>query len=110
MRIVVSVNCLGFKTSDSIKLLDGCSTKPGQCAKDSTFDLSDLGVFYSVHQGILSLGSMILEFFGCVFFAKRCNLVEVHLQVVRHLFRKLILWSPGPRKRQEEKESSSKLH
>merc|ERR1719473_1051969 len=91
VSIVVGINGLCFQTCDGIKLLDGGGTQACQGTEHCAFDLSHLSVFHCVHQGVLRLGSMVLELLRCVFLTKGCDLVEIHLQVVCHFFGKFIL-------------------
>merc|ERR1719326_1864771 len=85
VRIIVCIDGLRLEACNGIELLDRRSTETCKSPENSTFDLRDFSVLNSVHQGILGLGRMVLKFFSCVFLAKRCNLVEVHLKVVCHL-------------------------
>merc|ERR1719473_1441978 len=91
VSIVVGINGLCFQTCDGIKLLDGGGTQACQGTEHCAFDLSHLSVFHCVHQGVLRLGSMVLQFLGCVFLTERRNLVEIHLKIVGHLLGELIL-------------------
>merc|ERR1719281_1317421 len=59
--IVVRINGLCFKAGNRIELLDGRCTQPGQCTKHSSFDLSNFSVFHCIDEGVLCLGSVILE-------------------------------------------------
>merc|ERR1719327_2256285 len=92
MGIVVRVNRLRFKPSDGVKLLDGSCTQPSQSPEDSPLNLRNFCVLNRIHERVLCLGSMILQLFGCILFAKGRDLVEVHFQVMGHLLSKLILW------------------
>merc|ERR1719440_388611 len=89
--IIVGINCLCLETCDCIKLLDGGCAKSGQSTEHSPLDFRNFGVLDGVDEGVLGLGSVILQLLGSVLFAKRRNLVEVHFQVMRHLFGQLIL-------------------
>merc|ERR1719161_1843178 len=72
--------------------LDWCLIfmKTRQCAKDCSHDLCHLGVLDSIDESILRLCCVILQLLGSVLFAKWCDLVEVHLQVMSHFFGKFI--------------------
>merc|ERR1719217_1806955 len=52
----------------------------------------DLGILDSINEGNLGFRRMILQFLGCVFFSERRDFIEVHLQVMSHLLRQIILW------------------
>merc|ERR1719440_1224908 len=94
VRIIVGINCLSLETSYGIKLLDGCGTQTRQGTEHSTLDLCHLCILHCIYQCVLGLRSVVLEFLGCVLFTKRCDLVEVHLQVVSHLLCQLVLRCP----------------
>merc|ERR1719321_253507 len=64
--IVVRIDGLCLKACNSIELLDGCCSEPGQCTEHSALDLCDIGVFYSINQCVLRLGCVILKLLGCV--------------------------------------------
>merc|ERR1719440_1117873 len=93
MGIIVCVNGLCLQSGNGIELFDGGCTQTGQSAEDCALDLCNLCILDGVDKGILGIGGMILKLLGGVLFAERCNLIEVHLQVVCHLLRKLVLWS-----------------
>merc|ERR1719198_1223444 len=92
MGVIVCVNGLGFESSNGVELLDGGSTQAGERPEDSALDLRDLCILHGIDQGVLSLGGMVLQLLCCVLFAERSDLIEIHLEVVCHLFRKLVLW------------------
>merc|ERR1719164_112038 len=111
MSVIVRINRLSLKTGDRVKFLDGCGTQTSQGSEDSALDFCDLGIFNGIHKGVLCLRRMILQLFGCVFFAERRNLVEVHLKVMSHLFCQLILWGLcGNRDEHSKNIGGSKLH
>eukprot|EP00405_Crypthecodinium_cohnii_P052009 CAMPEP_0206599102 /NCGR_PEP_ID=MMETSP0325_2-20121206/44994_1 /ASSEMBLY_ACC=CAM_ASM_000347 /TAXON_ID=2866 /ORGANISM="Crypthecodinium cohnii, Strain Seligo" /LENGTH=165 /DNA_ID=CAMNT_0054110139 /DNA_START=87 /DNA_END=584 /DNA_ORIENTATION=- len=89
--IVVGIDGLRLEASNGVELLDGSSTEASQGSEDSPLDLSDLSVLHCINQGVLSLRSMILQFFGGIFLSKWSDLVEVHLQVVRHLLSQVLI-------------------
>merc|ERR1719160_256464 len=89
--IIVRIDCLRFKPGDGIKFLDRGSAQTSQRSEDSPLDLCDLCVLHSVDQGVLGLCGMVLELLGRVFLTKWSDLIEVHLQVMRHFLGKLIL-------------------
>merc|ERR1719265_847328 len=91
--IVVGIDCLRLQASDGIKLLDCCSTQPGQSPEDCPLNFCHLRVLHGIYQCVLCLCCMVLQLLGRVLFAKRRNLVEVHLKVMRHLLCQLILGS-----------------
>merc|ERR1719158_1169887 len=89
--IVVRIDGLSLKTSNGVKFFDRGGTQASESPEDSTLDFGNLGVLHSVDQGVLCLCCVILQLFGGVLLTKGCNLIEVHFEVVCHLFRKLIL-------------------
>merc|ERR1719231_929646 len=91
MRIVVGVNGLGLQTRDGIELLNGSSSETRQGTEDCALDFRNLSILHRIDQGVLSLRSVILQFFRCVLLAEWSDLVEVHFQIMRHLLRKIIL-------------------
>jgi len=93
VRIVVGVDRLGLQTRDGVELLDRRSTEPGQRPEHRPLDLRHLGVLHCVHQGVLGLRRVVLELLRSVLLAEGRDLVEVHLQVVRHLPRQFVLRS-----------------
>merc|ERR1719446_1546261 len=93
MCIIVRIDRLRFKTGNRVKLLDSRCAKASQCTEHRTFDLRNFGILNRVHQCVLGLCGVVLEFLRGVLLTEWSNLVEVHLKVVRHLFGKLILWS-----------------
>merc|ERR1719160_780516 len=97
VRIVVRIDCLRFKACDCVKLLDRCCAEPGQCTEHSALDLRYLRVFHGINQGVLRLGRVILELFGCVLFSEWSNLIEVHFKIMGHLFGQLVLRGPEGR-------------
>merc|ERR1719473_2180879 len=106
--IIVRIYGLRLKTCDGIKFLDCCSTKPRQCSEDCAFDLSHFSILNCIHKGVLRLGCMVLQLLGCVLLTKRCNLVEIHLQVMCHFLRKLILRRLACHGTDEHKRNQSK--
>merc|ERR1719449_396390 len=90
MSVVVSIDGLRLKARNRIEFLDGGSTQPSESPKNCTFDLCDLSVLNCIHQGVLSFCCMVLKLLGRVFFTKRSDLVEIHLQIVRHLLGELV--------------------
>merc|ERR1719264_1214033 len=92
VRIIVSVDRLRLQPSNRVKLFDGCSAQPGQRPKDCSLDLCHLCVLHCIHQRVLSLRRVVLQFLCCVLLAKRGNLVEIHLEVMGHLLGQIILW------------------
>merc|ERR1719323_245631 len=96
VSIIVSVNSLGFKASYRIELLDGSGAEACEGTEDSALDLSHLGILHSIDQCVLRLCRMVLELLGGILFAERGNLIEVHLQVMRHLLCQIVLWCHCP--------------
>jgi len=90
--IVVCIDCLSFQPGNRVELLDRGCTQTGQSAEDGAFDLSHLRILNCVNQCVLSLCGVVLQFLRGVFFPERSNLVEVHLQIVRHLLRQIVRW------------------
>merc|ERR1719321_1775964 len=103
VSIIVCINGLRLEACNCVKLLNSGSAEPRQSAKHSTFDLCNFGVFDSIDEGVLSLGCVILKLLGCILFTEGCDLVEIHLEVVGHLFRKLILRGLQSERRRENK-------
>merc|ERR1719330_559378 len=96
MCVVVCIDCLRLQTSNSIKLFDGCRTQASQGTEHCPLDLCDLSIFHSIDQCVLRRRSMILQLLRCIFLAKRCDLVEIHFEIMRHfcgqiIFRGLLL-------------------
>mmetsp|Transcript_66431 Transcript_66431/g.192510 ORF Transcript_66431/g.192510 Transcript_66431/m.192510 type:complete len:237 (+) Transcript_66431:2-712(+) len=91
VRIVVRVDGLRLEPGDGIELLDRRRAEAGQGAEHGALDLGDLGVLHGIHEGILRLRRVVLELFGGVLFAEWCDLVEIHLEIVRHLLRQVVL-------------------
>merc|ERR1719158_1666514 len=91
MSIIVCIDGLRFKTCYGVKLLDGSSTQTSQCPKHCPLDFCNLSILDSIHQGVLRLGGMVLKLLCRVFFAKGCNLVEIHFQIMCHFLCELIL-------------------
>ena len=85
VRVVVRVDGLRLEARDGVELLDGGRTQTRQRAEDRALDLSDLSVLHRVHERVLRLGRVVLELLRRVLLAEGRDLVEVHLQVVRHL-------------------------
>merc|ERR1719272_1569156 len=83
---------MGFEARNRVELFDGCRTQPCQGTENSTLDLCNLSILNSINKRVLCLCCVILQFLGSVLLAEWRNLVEVHLQVVRHFLSKLIFW------------------
>merc|ERR1719171_1418897 len=93
VRVVVGVDRLRLEAGDGIELLDRRGTEPSERTEDCTLDLRNLGVLDGVDEGVLRVRRVVLQLLRRVLLAERCNLVEVHLEVVRHLLRQSILRS-----------------
>merc|ERR1719305_1820413 len=96
MRVIVCIDGLRLQTSDSIELLNSGRTQASQCAEHRTLDLGHLCVLNCIDQGVLGLRGVVLQFLRGVLFPKWSNLIEVHLQVMCHLLRELILRCMDP--------------
>jgi len=88
--IVVRINRLCLQPGNRVKLLDGGGTQTGQSAENGAFDFGNLCILNCVNQCVLSLRGVVLQFFRGVFFPERSNLVEINLQIVRHLLRQFV--------------------
>merc|ERR1719263_1550272 len=77
--IVVGIDGLGLKACNGVKLLDGSRTKTCQCTEHCPLDLCDLSILHCIHQCVLGLGGLVLQFSCSVLLAERGNLVEVLL-------------------------------
>merc|ERR1719263_1583377 len=101
MRIIVSIDRLSLQTGNRVELLDCGRTQTRECPEHGSLNLSDLSILNGIDKSVLSFRCMILQLLGSVLLAERSNLIEVHLQVMSHLFRELILWSGPSRSSQE---------
>merc|ERR1719453_2076456 len=110
VRIIVCINGLSLKTGDGIELLDCGCAKTSQGTEHRTLDFSHLCVFNGIHQCVLSLRGMILEFLCCVLLAERRDLVEVHLEVMGHLFGELVFRSSHSSAGNQECEGEDGAH
>merc|ERR1719321_1988051 len=82
MSIVVRINRLSFKTRNCIELFNrGCS-QTSQCTEHCTLNFCYFCILHSVNQGVLGLGSVILELLCSILLTEGCDLVVVHLKVV----------------------------
>mmetsp|Transcript_1379 Transcript_1379/g.2534 ORF Transcript_1379/g.2534 Transcript_1379/m.2534 type:complete len:280 (+) Transcript_1379:144-983(+) len=93
MRIIICINCLRFQSCYSVKFLDGGCAQACERPENCPLDFSDLCVLHGIHQRVLRLRGMILKLLRSIFLAERCDLVEIHLEIVSHLLGKVILRS-----------------
>mmetsp|Transcript_1296 Transcript_1296/g.4018 ORF Transcript_1296/g.4018 Transcript_1296/m.4018 type:complete len:250 (+) Transcript_1296:51-800(+) len=93
VRIIVGVDGLRLQPRDGVKFLDGCCPEPRKGTEDRPLDLRDLRVLHGVHERVLRLRGVVLQLLGGVLLAEGRDLVEVHLQVVRHLLGQVVLGS-----------------
>merc|ERR1719446_235568 len=91
MSVIVGINGLSLETSNGVELFDGGGSQACESTEDGPFDFRNFCILNSVNKGVLGLGCMVLKLLGSVLFAKWCDLVEVHLEVVSHFLRELIL-------------------
>merc|ERR1719174_883886 len=91
VSIVVSIDGLRLEPGDRVEFFNGGSTETSQSSEYGAFNFRHLGILNSIDQCILCLGSMILQFLGCVLLAEWGDLVEIHFQIVRHLSSKFVL-------------------
>merc|ERR550514_1599058 len=89
--VVVRVDRLRLEAGDRVELLDRRRAEARERAEDRALDLGHLGVLHRVHERVLRVRRMVLELLRRVLLTERRNLVEVHLQVVRHLLGELVL-------------------
>merc|ERR1719243_267037 len=101
MCIIVSIDGLSFEPGNSVKFLNRGGTQTSECPEHGSLNLSDLSILNGIDKRVLGFRCMILQLLGSVLLAERSNLIEVHLQVMSHLFRELILWSGPSRSSQE---------
>mmetsp|Transcript_1295 Transcript_1295/g.4015 ORF Transcript_1295/g.4015 Transcript_1295/m.4015 type:complete len:253 (+) Transcript_1295:51-809(+) len=90
VRIIVGVDGLRLQPRDGVKFLDGCCPEPRKGTEDRPLDLRDLRVLHGVHERVLRLRGVVLQLLGGVLLAEGRDLVEVHLQVVRHLLGQVV--------------------
>merc|ERR1719449_384329 len=64
VSIIVGVDGLRLETGNGIELLDGSSTKTGKGTEHSALDLRNFRVLDGVDEGILRLGSVLLQLVG----------------------------------------------
>merc|ERR1719178_484974 len=81
VRIVVRVDGLSFKTSNGVELFDGRCAQPGEGAEYGALDLGNLCVLHCVDEGVLRLGSVVLQFLGSIFLAEWRDLIEIHFEI-----------------------------
>merc|ERR1719235_809436 len=93
VRIIVSVNGLCLQSRNGVELLDGGCAQSCESTEDCPLYLGHLRVLDGVDQGVLRFGCVVLQLLGSVLLTKWCDLVEVHLQVMRHLLGQFVLWS-----------------
>mmetsp|Transcript_68621 Transcript_68621/g.196816 ORF Transcript_68621/g.196816 Transcript_68621/m.196816 type:complete len:351 (+) Transcript_68621:138-1190(+) len=93
VRVVVGVDRLRLQAGDRVELLDGRCAQLRQGPKHRALNLGDFGVLDGINQSVLGLRGMVLQLLGGVLLAKRRDLVEVHLEIVRHLLSELVLRS-----------------
>merc|ERR1719189_456001 len=112
MSVVVCVDGLGFQTRDRIELLDGRGTQSCQRTEHCTLDLCNLGIFDSVYEGVLGACSVVLQLLRCVLLPEWCDLVEIHLQVMSHFLRQLVLGRHhhGDGQAEQKRDAGGKLH
>jgi len=91
VSIVVRVDGLRLQASDRVELLDRRRAEARQRTEHGTLDLCHLRVLHRINERVLRLGGVVLELLRRVLLTERGNLVEVHLQIVRHLLSQLIL-------------------
>merc|ERR1719336_1208992 len=93
VRIVVGVDGLRLQPGDGIKLFYGRGSQARQGPEHCTLNFCNFCILNSIHKGVLSLCRMILQLLGSVLLPERGNLVEIHLEIVSHLLREVILGS-----------------
>merc|ERR1719171_1221262 len=91
MRIVVRINGLSLKARNRVEFFDSRCAKARKRAEHCTLDLRHLGVLHGINQRVLRLCSVVLELLRSVLLTEWRNLVEVHLKIVGHLLRQVIL-------------------
>merc|ERR1712196_552339 len=104
MGVIVGIDRLGLKTSYRVKLLDRRRAQTSKRAEDRTLDFRDLCVLDRIDQRVLRLCRVVLQLLCGVLLTEGSNLVEVHLEVVRHLLRKVILGGRRHAGRSDEEE------
>merc|ERR1719158_1136376 len=62
VSIIVGVDGLRLETGNGIELLDGRGAKTGQGTEHSALDFRNFRILDGVDKGVLSLGSVLLQF------------------------------------------------
>merc|ERR1719313_1929849 len=107
--IIVRVDRLCLEARDRVELLDSRRAKARQRTEHCTLNLRHLGVLHGINQRVLRLRSVVLELLRSVLLSEGRNLVEVHLQIMSHLLRQIVLGG-AQRRRGGAREKSKENH